>query len=113
MAFGALGNLGVGFFLHHDGHIALPKKKLISRGPSPSSMAKLTFILDDGQEIVVPLGERVSVGRENGNDVLVDDPRISARHAEITRDATGVFEVHDLASKLGTFVNGEKSRAAF
>src|SRR5580698_438813 len=76
-------------------------------------MAKLTFILDDGQEIVVPLGERVSVGRENGNDVLVDDPRISARHAEITRDGAGVFEVRDLSSKLGTFVNGEKISRRF
>jgi len=71
-------------------------------------MAKLTFVLEDGQAVVVPVVERVSLGREEGNDIVVDDQRISARHAELVRGAEGVFEVHDLASKAGTFVNGER-----
>jgi len=52
-------------------------------------MAKLTFVLEDGQEVVVPVSERVSLGREDGNDVVVDDQRISARHAELVRGAEG------------------------
>jgi chromosome segregation ATPase len=71
-------------------------------------MAKLTFVLEDGQDVVVPVAERVSVGRDDGNDVVVDDPRISARHAELVRSAEGRYEVSDLESKAGTFVNGDR-----
>ncbi|HSJ01885.1 MAG: FHA domain-containing protein, partial [Verrucomicrobium sp.] len=72
-------------------------------------MAKLIFILDDEQEIEVPLPQQVTVGRQEGNDVVVDDPRISSRHAVIVRDRQGNYEVRDLGSKAGTFVNGVRS----
>ncbi len=71
-------------------------------------MPKLTFVLEDGQDVVVPVGERVSLGRDDGNDVVVDDQRISARHAELVRGAEGSYEVRDLDSKAGTFVNGDR-----
>lgn len=69
-------------------------------------MAKLIFILDDEQEIEVPLPQQVTVGRQEGNDVVVDDPRISARHAVVVRDRNGNYEVRDLGSKAGTYING-------
>lgn len=72
------------------------------------SMAKLTFVLEDGQDVVVPVSERVSLGRDDGNHVVVDDQRISARHAELLCDAKGRYEVVDLDSMAGTFVNGER-----
>lgn len=71
-------------------------------------MAKLTFILDDEQEIEVPLSERITIGRVEGNDVVVDDPRMSSRHAEVRRMGEGQYEVRDLGSKGGTFINGER-----
>ncbi|CAN5897812.1 hypothetical protein BH11VER1_BH11VER1_30990 [soil metagenome] len=71
-------------------------------------MAKLTFILDDEQEIEVPLSERITIGRVEGNDVVVDDPRMSSRHAEVKRIGEGQYEVRDLGSKGGTFINGER-----
>lgn len=71
-------------------------------------MAKLTFILDDEQEIEVPLSDRITIGRVDGNDVVVDDPRMSSRHAEVRRIGEGIYEVHDLGSKGGTFINGER-----
>ena len=71
-------------------------------------MAKLTFILDDGETIEVPLHDHVTIGRADGNDVVVYDPRISSRHAELHFLTDGGFEVRDLASKAGTFVNGER-----
>lgn len=73
---------------------------------NPAGMAKLIFILDDEQEIEVPLPQQVTVGRQEGNDVVVDDPRISARHAVIVRDRNGNYEVRDLGSKAGTYING-------
>lgn len=72
------------------------------------SMAKLTFILDDEQEIEVPLSERITIGRVEGNDVVVDDPRMSSRHAEVRRIGEETYEVRDLGSKGGTFINGER-----
>ena len=70
-------------------------------------MAKLTFVLEDGQEVVVPLKEHITIGRDEGNDIVVDDERISSHHAEIVQNADGSLQVFDLKSTAGTFVNGE------
>jgi hypothetical protein len=70
-------------------------------------MAKLTFVLEDGQEVVVPLKEHITIGRDEDNDIVVDDERISSHHAEIVQNADGSLQVFDLRSTAGTFVNGE------
>lgn len=70
-------------------------------------MAKITFVLEDGQEVVVPLKEHITIGRAEDNDILVDDERISMHHAEIVQNADGSLQVFDLKSSSGTFVNGE------
>ncbi|OYW70300.1 MAG: hypothetical protein B7Z37_31150 [Verrucomicrobia bacterium 12-59-8] len=70
-------------------------------------MAKLTFVLEDGQEVVVPLKEHITIGRGEDNDIVVDDERISSHHAEIVQNADGSLQVFDLKSTAGTFVNGE------
>jgi predicted nucleic acid-binding Zn-ribbon protein len=71
-------------------------------------MAKLTFVLEDGQEVVVPLKEHITLGRDEDNDIMVDDEGISPRHAEIVQNADGSLQVFDLKSTTGTFVNGER-----
>ncbi len=71
-------------------------------------MAKLTFVLEDGQKVVVPLQEHITLGRDEDNDIVVDDERISPRHAEIVQNADGSLQVFDLKSSAGTFVNGER-----
>lgn len=68
-------------------------------------MAKLTFVFDDGQDVVVPMHDRLTVGRAETNDVVVDDERISAQHAELILNADGSMQVFDLQSEAGTFVN--------
>ena len=70
-------------------------------------MAKLTFVLEDGQEVVVPLKEHITIGRGEDNDVVVDDERISHHHAEIVQNADGSLQLFDLKSTAGTFVNGQ------
>ncbi|MCX6850742.1 MAG: FHA domain-containing protein, partial [Verrucomicrobia bacterium] len=74
-------------------------------------MAKLTFVLDDGQEIVVPLADHMTVGRWEDNDVVVDDERVSKHHAELVHNADGSFQLFDSNSTAGTFVNGERVRS--
>jgi len=74
-------------------------------------MAKLTFVLEDGQEIVVPLAEHITIGRGEDNDVVVDDERVSKHHAELVRNADGSIQLFDSNSTAGTFVNGERVRS--
>ncbi len=51
-------------------------------------------------------GDRVLVGRHPRCTIVVDDPNVSRRHAElILRD--GVWVIRDLGSTNGTTVNGE------
>ena len=74
-------------------------------------MAKLTFVLEDGQEVVVPLIGLITLGRDDDNDVVIDDERISRHHAELVTHADGRIEVHDLGSTAGTFVNDRPVRS--
>lgn len=71
-------------------------------------MAKLTFVLEDGQEVVVALTDHLTVGRGEDNDVVVDDERLSARHAELVQNADGSIQVFDLQSTAGTCVNDQR-----
>ena len=48
-----------------------------------------------------------TVGRKVDRDLVIADPRVSREHATIVSE-NGEFFVVDLASKHGTFVNGEK-----
>jgi hypothetical protein len=54
------------------------------------------------------LGERVSIGREADNTIVIsDDAFISSHHAAVTLD-DGRVVVDDLASRNGTYLNGVK-----
>jgi hypothetical protein len=56
----------------------------------------------------VPLGaEPISVGRDPKNDIVLDDRRVSRRHAEV-RLRLGRYTLYDLQSTNGTFVNGRR-----
>ncbi len=50
---------------------------------------------------------RITIGRDASNDVLIDHPVVSKKHAEIVKQDGKVFVV-DLGSTNGTFVNGIK-----
>ena len=54
------------------------------------------------------LSERISIGRAPTCDVQIDDPMVSANHAEIVRQPDGSFVVRDLGSRRGTFVGSRK-----
>jgi pSer/pThr/pTyr-binding forkhead associated (FHA) protein len=66
---------------------------------------------EGGAEQVQLDGPDVTVGRGPDNDVVLDDPTVSRRHAVFERLAAG-WSVHDLNSTNGTYVNGEPLHGA-
>ena len=45
------------------------------------------------------------LGRDPSNQVEVSDPAVSRRHCSLSEVSAGVFEITDLDSRHGTFVN--------
>ncbi|MET8941330.1 FHA domain-containing protein [Streptomyces rubiginosohelvolus] len=57
---------------------------------------------------VRPLPARtVRIGRDAGNDLVIDDLVVSRHHAELRALADGTYEIVDLGSHNGTFLNGQ------
>jgi len=65
------------------------------------------FLIVDGTEILVLDQPVVNIGRRSHNHLVIDDPRISREHAQI-RASRGRFEIFDLDSTGGTFVNKKR-----
>ena len=59
---------------------------------------------DDAIDLSKP---SMTMGRQGGNDVVVAEPGVSRKHAEIVKSNSG-HHLRDLASTNGTFVNDEK-----
>lgn len=49
----------------------------------------------------------ISVGRDPGADVYVDNPGVSRDHFRLERTAAGEYQIVDLGSANGTFVNDQ------
>jgi pSer/pThr/pTyr-binding forkhead associated (FHA) protein len=68
----------------------------------------LKYLLMD-RDYIYPLKVGLNtVGRMPDNDVVLQDPYVSRRHCAILVHAGDGCELHDIASKNGTFVNGRK-----
>jgi hypothetical protein len=73
-----------------------------AQAPGPAAPA---FALVDGYRRM-PIGESVvTIGRSLDNDIVVDDERVSRRHAQLRR-RYGQYVLYDLNSTGGTTVNG-------
>lgn len=76
-------------------------------------MAKISFYGVDGEERSYTLHPqlRLRIGRDPGNDVVLRDPKVSRRHAEVVFER-GFYVVHDLQSANGTYLNGRRINVA-
>jgi ABC-type multidrug transport system ATPase subunit/pSer/pThr/pTyr-binding forkhead associated (FHA) protein len=84
-----------------------------SPGPPAAYVARVTVRRPDGEQQVVPLGaEPVTVGRSDGNTVVIKDGWISRKHMEIARGDDGLYYAHDLGSANGIKVNGRTAQSA-
>lgn len=77
-------------------------------GPASNSTGRFAFYLKDGTN-VYPLHFGLnSVGRLPDNDVVVRDECVSRRHCAVVIHHDLRCELHDVASKNGTLLNGKK-----
>ena len=71
-------------------------------------MARLEFILGPMANQTLPLTESVTtIGSVAGNTVVLADPAVSRKHAGI-RKVDSDYELADLGSTNGVYVNGHK-----
>jgi FHA domain len=74
---------------------------MVSGGPT-------CFFVRDGTDLH-PLTVGInSIGRLPDNGVVIRDEHVSRRHCAIVVHSSGQCEVHDIASKNGTYLNGKK-----
>jgi ABC transport system ATP-binding/permease protein len=68
----------------------------------------------DGQPTARMLlsGEFLNIGRAADNDVVVADLSVSRRHAVLRKSPSGRYEIFDLDSHNGTYVNGVRVQQA-
>ena len=72
-------------------------KLVIRQGPKPNQI----FELDK---------EAYTIGREVGNELVIEDAQVSRRHARLTQQGNS-YLLEDLGSTNGTFVNGSRVTA--
>jgi transcriptional regulator with PAS, ATPase and Fis domain len=76
--------------------------------PTPPSPSAAWLVVAPGtpEERRIEIGPAtISIGADGSADVIVTDPHVSRRHAEITSKA-GTVVLRDLESRNGTFVDG-------
>ena len=77
-----------------------------ARGPQPAQ--RFAFYIKDGSNVYpLHLGLN-SVGRLPDNDVVIRDECVSRRHCAVVVHHDLRCEIHDVASKNGTVLNGRK-----
>lgn len=69
-------------------------------------MFKLQFV-DNRQPAMWLVDQRLTIGRDKSNGLVIDDEGLSVFHAELRQDDGKLF-VWDSGSVNGTFLNGEK-----
>lgn len=73
--------------------------------PLYEALYPVELVFADGTRL--PLSGSLTIGRAAENDIRIDHPSVSRRHARVWFDAAGAH-VADVGSSHGTFVDGER-----
>jgi ABC-type multidrug transport system ATPase subunit len=75
--------------------------------------ARMSATGERSPSVIMRLPARVlRIGRAAGNDMVVPDLSVSRYHAELCKTAGGGYEIVDLGSHNGTYLNGQRVTAA-
>ena len=75
-------------------------------------MAKVLLRFRENTISETMLGQNpITVGRDSGNDIEIDNPAVSGIHARIWQEDATIY-IEDAGSTNGTYVNGEKINKA-
>lgn len=84
-------------------------------GPEVVSLRKCQLVFLDGPSKGKKLTlnrDRLSIGKREGNDILIQDKTVSRKHCEIVYESDA-FLLRDCESTNGTFLNGSKVKEAY
>jgi two-component system, cell cycle sensor histidine kinase and response regulator CckA len=80
-------------------------------GMAAGASAKFTVIEGRAKGRRFKVDQSATIGRSPEATIMLEDPEVSRMHARVTRAASGSFEIADLSSRNGTFVNGHRVTA--
>lgn len=84
-----------------------PAPPMAAPEPEPRKTAEL-LIMENGKVVqMVPVDKTIQIGRSPANDIVLKEPKVSRKHAEI-QFIGGKYILLDLESSNGTFVAGKK-----
>ena len=85
-----------------------PRKAQTPRGDQTLVASSLEGFIQkhDDQTARIRLQQRIRIGRDSANDWQIDDLTVSRFHAEIVQNDNGGFDLVDLRSANGSFING-------
>jgi len=72
-----------------------------------SNVPESAFLIINGQQIYPLTHQVLNLGRRPDNHIVIDDPRVSRKHAQI-RVINNRYAIYDLDSTGGTYVNKVK-----
>ena len=79
---------------------------------SPSDTTFMPGVLREPTSKVRIQSKVMKIGRRPDNDIVVSDLGVSKQHAELRLSPTGRYQIIDLGSHNGTFVNGTRVNQA-
>jgi predicted component of type VI protein secretion system len=88
------------------GHTMVYSPSKDARRIEPAQDRRQALLVGEGRRNVLS-GSRVVVGRSREADIVISDPNISRRHAELRRGDEG-WQIVDLGSTNGIKVNGRR-----
>jgi len=74
---------------------------------NPNAIPPNAFLIVNGAEVFALDLPVINIGRRSSNQLIIEDPRVSREHAQI-RAAHGRYEIFDLDSTGGTFINKKR-----
>ncbi|MFE9408129.1 FHA domain-containing protein [Streptomyces sp. NPDC006704] len=110
------GDIGPGSVIRFGDVTDGPRAVLVGRAPpgparaerpSHVSMPAATGTFRRPTTVRALPARTVRIGRADDNDVVIDDLVVSRRHAELRLLADGTYEIVDVGSHNGTYLNGQ------